>query len=115
LITHEIDSAFWKEWELFGMKSDIQEFLIINFLLILIGLIGFRNLISGIKNGYYIALFFSAGGIFAFCIHMYFIVNGHPEFSLPVSIIILFGTLIISPIQGILAVQALRKNKLDNT
>jgi hypothetical protein len=114
LITHEIDSAYWKEWELFGMKSDIQEFLIINFILILIGLIGFRYLISGNKNAYYIALFFSAGGIFAFCIHMYFIVNGHQEFSLPVSIILLFGTLIVSLLQGILAIQSLRNNILDN-
>jgi hypothetical protein len=27
LITHEIDSAFWKEWNLFGLPGGVQEFL----------------------------------------------------------------------------------------
>ena len=41
LFIHEIDSAFWKEWELFGMSGDIQGFLIANIPIILGGLIGF--------------------------------------------------------------------------
>jgi hypothetical protein len=114
LITHEIDSAFWKEWNLFGMSGGIQGFLMVNFFLILFGLIGFRNLLTGYKNGYYFALVLSGAGMFAFCIHMYFIVNGHQEFTLFISILILIATLIVSLLQGVLAIQALYgKNKMD--
>jgi hypothetical protein len=111
LITHEIDSAFWKEWELFGMPGDIQGFLIANILIILGGLIGFRYLILGHKSGYYFALACAASGIFAFCIHMYFIMTGHQEFKLFVSIAILIAALIVSLIQGSLALSVLRGQK----
>ena len=109
LITHEIDSAFWKEWDLFGMSGGIQGFLIVNFLIILGGLIGFRNLIIDHKSGYYFALVLAVTGVFAFCIHMYFIMAGHQEFTLFVSIAILIAALVVSLIQGVLALQALRK------
>ncbi len=111
LITHEIDSAYWKEWDLFGMSGEIQGFLIVNFILILAGLIGFRNLISGYKSGYYFALVLSGTGVFAFFIHIYFIIKGHQEFTLFVSIVLLIATLIVSLVQCTLAIQALREKK----
>jgi len=42
LFTHEIDSAFWQEWKLFGIPGGIQVFLVLNFLLLLVALWGFR-------------------------------------------------------------------------
>jgi cytochrome c oxidase subunit IV len=109
LITHEIDSAFWKEWELFGMQGDIQEFLVVNFLIMLAALIGFRNVISRNRSGFYFALILASSGIFAFGIHTYFILTGHQEFTLFVSIVILIATLIVSLLQGVLAIQSLRE------
>jgi hypothetical protein len=111
LITHEIDSAFWNEWDLFGLPGGIQGFLIVNFLLMLIALVGFRNLLFGYRNGYYFALLLLGAGLFAFCIHMYFILIGHQEFTLFVSIVILIATLIVSLLQGVLAIQALHEKK----
>jgi hypothetical protein len=111
LFTHEIDSAYWKEWDLFGMSGGIQSFLIMNIPIILGGLIGFRYLILDHKSGYYFALVCATSGIFAFCIHIYFIMNNHQEFTLPVSIIILVSTLILSLIQGMLAIQSLREKR----
>jgi|WetSurMetagenome_2_1015567.scaffolds.fasta_scaffold87268_2 hypothetical protein len=110
LITHEIDSGFWKEWNLFGLPGGIQGFLIVNFLLMLVALVGFRNVIIGKKSGYYFALLLAGSGIFAFCIHLYFIVQEHPEFTLPVSLITLIAIFFTSLIQGILAVLAMRRN-----
>lgn len=40
LVTHEIDSSYWKEWKLFGIPGGIQVFLVVNFILILFFLIG---------------------------------------------------------------------------
>ena len=110
LITHEIDSAFWKEWNLFGLPGGIQEFLVVNFLLMLVALVGFRNMISGKRSGYYFALILAGSGIFAFGIHSYFVLQGHQEFTLLVSVVLLITIFFLSLIQGVLAVKALRKN-----
>jgi len=108
LFTHEIDSAFWKEWELFGIPGGVQVFLMLNFVLLLVALYGFKELIHGSKIGYMISLLLAAAGIFAFTIHNYFIMTGHPEFTLPVSLILLAAILVVSLIQGFFAAQALR-------
>ena len=108
LFTHEIDSAFWKEWDLFGIPGGIQGFLLINFLLLFVALFGFRQLLEGARSGVAFSLLLAGAGVFAFCIHSYFILTGHPEFTLPVSLAILVLTLIVSIAQGILALKELR-------
>ena len=110
LVTHEIDSAFWKEWNLFGLPGGIQEFLVVNFLLMLVALVGFRNMISGKKSGYYFALILAGSGIFASGIHSYFVLQGHQEFTLLVSVVTLIMIFFLSLIQGVLALKALRRN-----
>jgi hypothetical protein len=113
LITHEIDSAFWKEWNLFGLPGGIQEFLVVNFLLVLVALVGFRNMISGKRSGYYFALLLAGSGMFAIGIHSYFILQGHQEFTLPVSIVTLIILFFVSLSQGVLALKTLRKNTIQ--
>jgi hypothetical protein len=103
LVAHEIDSAFWKEWNLFGLPGDIQEFLVVNFLLMLVALVGFRNMISGKRSRYYFALILAGSGIFAFGIHSYFVLQGHQEFTLLVSVVTLIMIFFLSLIQGVLA------------
>lgn len=102
LIVHEIDSAYWKEWELFKLPGEITGFLIIHFPLIgaiLFGLIA-------ITQWYIVGLVFSfilcAGGLFAFSIHTYFLKKGKEEFNSPISIAILIAILVVSIIQLIL-------------
>ena len=52
LINHEIDSAYWKEWDLFKLPGGITGFLILHFpilFLILYGLIlVFKQSLSGL-------------------------------------------------------------------
>ena len=96
LFTHEIDSAFWKEWDLFGIPGGIQMFLFLNFLLLLVALFGFRQVLLGARGGQWFALLLGAAGIFAFSIHSYFILAGRPEFTLPASLVLLGLTLIVS-------------------
>ena len=94
LFTHEIDSAFWKEWELFRLPGGIQGFLTANFLLLIIALYGFKKLLSGEKSGHVFSLILARGGIFAFIIHGYFIFTGRDEFTLPASISMILLVLI---------------------
>jgi len=103
LFTHEIDSAFWKEWELFGIPGGIQVFLLLNFILLIVALIGFRQVLLGEKYGNMFSLFLAASGVFAFSIHSYFILNGHTEFTLPASLALLVIILIVSLVQGFVA------------
>ena len=103
LFTHEIDSAFWKEWEIFGIPGGIQVFLVLNFLLLLVALNGFRQVLQEGRYGNAFSLFMAASGAFAFSIHSYFILNGRSEFTLPVSMTLLFLILIVSLVQGFIA------------
>jgi hypothetical protein len=69
LFSHEIDSAFWREWDLFGIPGGIQGFLVVNFLLLLVALFGFKQLLQGARSGYMFSLLLAASGVFAFSIH----------------------------------------------
>jgi hypothetical protein len=108
LFTHEIDSGFWQEWKLFGIPGGIQVFLVLNFSLLLLALWGFKQMLQGTKSGYIFSLVLAAAGVFAFSIHSYFILTGHPEFTLPASLALLIVTLIVSLVQGFLALHELR-------
>jgi hypothetical protein len=96
LINHEIDSAYWNEWKLFHLRGGITGFLIVHFPLLFIILYGLVEVYKQSLMGLVLSAILSAGGIFAFSIHLYFIRKGNPEFSLPLSRIILIATLMIS-------------------
>ena len=97
LATHEIDSAYWHEWDLFKIPGGIDLFLILNFLIIIVLLIGFEQVVEWKKHATAYSFLLAFGGIFAFCIHSYLILQGNPEFNTVISILILallmFGSL----------------------
>ncbi len=103
LFTHEIDSAYWKEWELVGMPGGIQVFLVLNFLLLLVALTGFRQVLLVERYGNLFSLFLAVSGILAFSVHSYFILNGHREFTLLASLVLLVLILLVSLVQGFVA------------
>lgn len=107
LITHEIDSAYWKEWELFKMPGGVTLFLILHFPILFIVLLGLVLVYSHSFEGIIFSLILSLSGIFAFSIHTYFIKKGHQEFRSAISQFILAATLIISIFQGALSVYLL--------
>jgi hypothetical protein len=96
LINHEIDSAYWNEWNLFRLRGGITGFLIVHFPLLFIILYGLVEVYKQSLTGLVLSVILSAGGIFAFSIHLYFIRKGNPEFSLPLSRIILITILMVS-------------------
>ena len=110
LFTHEIDSAFWKEWELFGIPGGIQVFLVLNFLLLIVALIGFMQVLCEGKHWKAFSLMLAASGVFAFSIHSYFILNGHGEFTLPASLMLLVLILIVSIAQGFFVLRTYPKS-----
>lgn len=100
LINHEIDSAYWKEWELFHLPGGISGFLLMHFPLVAIVLYGLVLVAQQAFAGLIISLVLSLVGIGAFGIHSYFIKKGHPEFRNWVSVLILILIFVISLVQG---------------
>ena len=104
LINHEIDSAYWKEWELFKLPGGITGFLLIHFPLLLFVLYGLILVSRQTFPGMIFSLILCFGGIFAFSIHTYFLKRGRSEFDKPISKFILAAALIVSIIQLIVTI-----------
>jgi len=96
LVVHEIDSAFWREWDLFGLPGGIQPFLVANFALLLPFLYGLVRLSRSPRAGAPFSVALACAGVAAFGIHTYFLLRGRPEFRLPASLAVLGVTLATS-------------------
>ena len=96
LINHEIDSAYWKEWELFRLPGGIAGFLLLHFPLLFIVLYGLVLIVRHSFLGFVFSFILCFGGIFAFVIHTYFLKKGREEFNKPISKMILILTLLVS-------------------
>ena len=107
LINHEIDSAYWKEWELFKLPGGIGAFLLLHVPLLFLILYGLVCLERQTSFGLVASLIISAGGIFAFCIHMAFIRRGRQEFDTPISRLILSLMLVVSIVQAAVTIYLL--------
>jgi hypothetical protein len=111
LINHEIDSAYWREWNLFfpakGEVTPASEnrnmafFLLAHLPLVFLILYGLVGVYNRTNAGLVISLLLAGGGLFAFCAHMFFLRKGHKEFNTPVSLLVLIATLPVSLAQGV--------------
>jgi hypothetical protein len=109
LIIHEIDSAYWKEWELFRLPGGITFFLVLHLPLVFLALYGLVTVAERSVAGLIFALVISAGGAAAFVIHSVFILLGRPQFRAPISLAILVSTLAVSVALAVVAVRILRR------
>jgi hypothetical protein len=108
LINHEIDSAYWKEWDLFKLPGGITGFLIVHFPVLFLLLYGLVLVSQRTFAGLILSLVLSLGGVFAFTIHTYFIKRGRDEFNTPISRFILIATLVVSLVQAGMTIYLLR-------
>ena len=99
LIIHEIESAYWKEWELFRLPGGLTGFLLFHFPFLFLGLYGLIRVYDQKFSGLIFSLLIGICGLGAFCIHTYFRKKGHDKFGLPVSFFILWSLLLVSFIQ----------------
>ena len=111
LFSHEIDSAYWQEWNLFGLPGGIQLFLVLNLLLLVVALYGFKQVVLGGRGRRFFPLLLAGAGLFAFGIHTVFLLAGHPEFKLPASLGLLALILLVSLAQGFVTLRDWRKKR----
>jgi len=109
IVNHEIESAYWKEWDLFKLPGKVTGFLIIHFPVLTLIILGSTLVYLQNTYGYIMSILLSVGGIFAFSAHTYFIKKGRPEFKLPISIFLLISILIVSLVQLVLSMHILMK------
>jgi hypothetical protein len=105
MIVHEMDSAYWKEWELFHLPGGIGFFLIIHIPLVFLIMWGALMIERQESAGLMLAVLLAAGGLIAFFLHSFFLAKGHTQFKAPVSVLILVLGLISSVIQAYLALK----------
>lgn len=88
-VTHQIDAAYWHEWEMFHLPGGIQLFNVLNLLLFAVLLAGLRPVFLRRPSGYYWALLIAFSGIATFFIHGGFMLAGYRQFRLPVSVLVI--------------------------
>lgn len=106
LVCHEIDSAYWREWELFRLPGGPGGFVLIHIPLVMFVIYGLIALVAGRPFGLIASLVVSLAGLTAFGLHGLFLARGRPEFRSPVSLGLLIGTVILSIAQLILTIRA---------
>lgn len=99
LISHEIDSAYWHEWELFHLPGGIQLFLALHLILLPLVLYGYREVCCRGRYARAASLLLAGVGVFAALLHGGFMLYGDRAFSLPFSQLLLALTLLLSSAQ----------------
>ncbi len=106
LFTHEIDSAFWREWELFRLPGGIAAFLAANFVLIVAVQLGFRSVVLYRPARRLWAILLAAAGMIAAVLHGAFLASGSEQFKTVASIALLAVWLASSIVQLIVVCRA---------
>lgn len=101
LILHQIDAAYWHEWDLFGIPGGNQVNLILNLPIVILVLYGHQALAQGQAVGLRLYWLLVVTGLFTVSIHSYFLMQGSEAFWQPVSVAILTATLLLSLAQAI--------------
>jgi hypothetical protein len=111
LVAHQIDSAYWREWDLFGIPGGVQVFVLLNVPLAFLFLFGLVRVVQAPGRGAPFALGLSAVGVGAFFIHLGFLWQGHLEFRVPASLAVLGATFLASLALGWRSIRMLRKSR----
>ena len=101
LLTHQIDAAYWHEWELFGLPGGAPLFVLTNLPTVFLVVWGAHALALGRTAGIVMSWALVASGAIAIALHGYFLLSGYDAFRAPVSLGLLGATLAISFAQAL--------------
>jgi hypothetical protein len=105
LITHQVDAAFWHEWDMFGIPGGIQFFDLFNLVAFAVLLACFVTVIQRRRSGYWGSIVILSTSAVVLPIHAGFALAGFTEFHLPVSMLAIAGTFALSVWQLLLTIQ----------
>ncbi len=109
LTVHEIDSAYWREWELFHLPGGSSAFLALHVPVVVLVLWGYGQLLSGSQAGLWMSVALACAGVLALLIHGSFLLLGRPEFRTAASLAALAAAGLVSFVQLGVAVGTWRR------
>ncbi|MFD0737722.1 DUF6713 family protein [Lysobacter koreensis] len=106
VLTHQVDAAFWREWEMFGLLGGIQLFNALNVVIFLVVLSCFVAVIQRRPSGFRCSLAIALLCASVLPIHAAFALSGFSQFHLPFSVFLIVATFLVSIVQVALTVRA---------
>jgi hypothetical protein len=89
LVAHQIDSAYWHEWEMFGLPGGIQLNVLMNILLVGAVLACAFAVVARHRHAFICSCIVAGVGTLILPIHAAFALAGHQQFHLPVSMAVI--------------------------
>lgn len=86
LFTHEVDSGYRQEWQMFGIPGGAAVFLLLHVPLFAYFTWGYGEVVRGGKDGVWASILLGSGGVLAAVLHTGFLVQGDRGFGAPISI-----------------------------
>ena len=99
LLTHQVDAAYQREWEMMGVPGGIELFLIFNLAVSLPLILAYRSVVQNTKRARAAELCLAGVGLLTIVIHVVFLALGHNEFKQIESLLILISIFITSVLQ----------------
>jgi Kef-type K+ transport system membrane component KefB len=106
VFTHQVDAAYWHEWEMFALPGGIQLFNALNVLIFLLLLGWLAPVIQRRASGFRCSLAIAAICGSVLPIHAGFALAGYPQFDLPFSIFLIAATFSVSIAQTVMTLRA---------
>ena len=96
---HEVDSGYWREWELFGLPGGADLFVLIHIPLFMLVFWGYGQGLRATRAGMAMSWGVACAGLFAIAAHGWFLASGRPEFRSPMSTGLLMAIGVVSVLQ----------------
>jgi hypothetical protein len=109
LLVHQMDAAYWHEWELFRMPGGLALYLALNLPIALAMLAGYGAVTAGRASAVAYAWVVAGSGLFAAVFHAWHLAAGDPSFRAPASLALLADTALLSLAQTALLVRHHRR------
>ena len=106
VLTHQVDGAYWHEWEMFQLPGDIQINNFINVLTFIALLYLFVPVVQRKASGMTCSMVIAAISALVLPTHVGFALAGYQQFHLPFSIFIIVSTFLLSILQVVLTNRA---------
>lgn len=103
LLCHEIDSAYWREWELFHLPGGAAGFVALHLALVPLVLWGVVAIARCSPPARWLALLVGLAGIAGGVAHAAFLMAGDEQFATPFSVGLIAAFFIASAVQVLLA------------
>ena len=109
LCTHQIDAAFWHEWDLFRIPGGNQVNLLLNLPILASVFVAFWHVVSRSSHARFGHLYLVSLGALTVLIHAVFFALGYLEFRQPVSMGLIAAAGFLSMLQFALVMRAGRE------